>query len=499
MILRRAIPSSELQTFYDMKYLLSLLLFPLSICMNAQNLFYNLQSDPYSSFSNSIVTGENFILSNSFTVISSDLSISTIKKFTTDGNVTDSLILDDSVYNCIVELIPVNDTFLGVGTQYSTNSALYYLWIVFFDKNLNILNENKYDFSPHNIGLLSYCLDPDSNIVLFGCSIGQFVDYDNNFIFNISTEGDSIQFKWFNNSGVDYAYDILPKIDQTGYYTFESSHSGIVPNEIHVLDNNFNLEKIILGPHLRSNKNCALYLNDTTIIYSTLKDYSTIPSQTDFGVIMIDTNGTVFNEFLYGKPDTTIQLPPSTNLDSKYKDKIFVAGIININISNNSVTPCENSWIVINQLDSTLNLNWQRFIGGDNFYMLWDLIATDDGGCLLAGSKYDLQNPVNQMDAFIAKIGSNGEFLSHSELPKPIPDILLFPNPGGNFLNIRVSGPIEKATLNVLDIQGKLLKMLNLNYGDNQINTSELKSGTYILQIENDNKILLTTKWIKKE
>ena len=73
----------------------------------------------------------------------------------------------------------------------------------------------------------------------------------------------------------------------------------------------------------------------------------------------------------------------------------------------------------------------------------------------------------------------------------PIANILLFPNPAEQFVNIVLpEGLINKSTLNVYDITGKLVLQNILNEGImHTINTEKLSNGMYFVQIINDKRI----------
>ncbi|WP_317899529.1 T9SS type A sorting domain-containing protein [Aurantibacillus circumpalustris] len=61
-------------------------------------------------------------------------------------------------------------------------------------------------------------------------------------------------------------------------------------------------------------------------------------------------------------------------------------------------------------------------------------------------------------------------------------DFRVFPNPFSDLVSVEA---IASSTLMIFDLNGKLLLQSNLNKGQNQINTSELKSGVYFIQAQN--------------
>ncbi len=64
--------------------------------------------------------------------------------------------------------------------------------------------------------------------------------------------------------------------------------------------------------------------------------------------------------------------------------------------------------------------------------------------------------------------------------------INMYPNPAQDYVNIEISS--EKATLQIFDMQGRLVKQEQINDRNNQINTNDLQ-GTYIVKVISGNKL----------
>jgi hypothetical protein len=84
---------------------------------------------------------------------------------------------------------------------------------------------------------------------------------------------------------------------------------------------------------------------------------------------------------------------------------------------------------------------------------------------------------------------------------EPKTEIVIFPNPTTDYVNINMSG-VEfyngQQSYQLYDIQGRLLKQDQINQAESQINLTDLSSSLYILQIHEDNKVLKTFKIVKK-
>ncbi|QQS28707.1 MAG: T9SS type A sorting domain-containing protein [Sphingobacteriales bacterium] len=73
-------------------------------------------------------------------------------------------------------------------------------------------------------------------------------------------------------------------------------------------------------------------------------------------------------------------------------------------------------------------------------------------------------------------------------LPTSNNDILIYPNPASDFITIEVH---EKTTLNLLDLQGRLLKSLHLTNNAKKVDLSNLNQGIYLLELKNEKETVV--------
>jgi hypothetical protein len=74
-------------------------------------------------------------------------------------------------------------------------------------------------------------------------------------------------------------------------------------------------------------------------------------------------------------------------------------------------------------------------------------------------------------------------------------DIILYPNPGDNIVNIKSQEPLE--VVKIYNLHGKLLKTYhNINQNNFSIHT-EFPSGMYIFEVKT-NKTIQTIRWMAK-
>ena len=159
----------------------------------------------------------------------------------------------------------------------------------------------------------------------------------------------------------------------------------------------------------------------------------------------------------------------------------------------------DNSWILLTNLDSNLNLHWQRYYGGDAFYHLWGLKATPDEGCVIYAERYDENTQDEEYDMYILKVDTNGLLTSLNDSKFIIPQgMLIYPNPANSF--VRISSPWLNQTgqkdiiiTNSMGIEVKKMEFSALQESV-EINISNLPSGLYFISIYKDGRRMVTGK-----
>ncbi|MDY0077312.1 MAG: T9SS type A sorting domain-containing protein, partial [Bacteroidales bacterium] len=211
----------------------------------------------------------------------------------------------------------------------------------------------------------------------------------------------------------------------------------------------------------------------------------------------IDTAGYQFN--LLKVSDTTDYPCARGGVDFITNDTLFAGGTRNYN-NINPYYSNQPSWFMLFQIDSQLNVRWERFYGGDAYYVMRNLIATRDGGCLIAGTRYDyLNDPVPQTDIIVLKLNSEGLLTGQNELQESLlREAIVYPNPGSTIMQVRLAVQHPKAMLELFDSQGKLLLSQQLHEKESRINTAQLPPGTYIYRLSAATGLNESGKWIKQ-
>ncbi|MDP3014063.1 MAG: T9SS type A sorting domain-containing protein, partial [Candidatus Subteraquimicrobiales bacterium] len=218
----------------------------------------------------------------------------------------------------------------------------------------------------------------------------------------------------------------------------------------------------------------------------------------DVGVEKVDHNNNLLAYKIFGKPGAdTIDFPGSYSgaaiVDA---DNIYIPGTSNIDIMNHPYSTFL-SWVMLNKTDGNLNLQWQKFYGGDAYYILYSIIPTSDGGCVMLGTRYHPNNPTG-VDAYILKVGPDG-LMSVPEEPGGIQmrEAILYPNPGTTKLNIQTGH--DNLYIKLFDARGILHYEGSINQYYHIINTSQWQAGVYLYQITKGKEVMEQGKWVKVE
>ena len=91
----------------------------------------------------------------------------------------------------------------------------------------------------------------------------------------------------------------------------------------------------------------------------------------------------------------------------------------------------------VTKLDDDLNIIWERFFHIDGGFWLHSIEATDDGGCVILGEVAIL----GKYHIILLKTDENGSIngINDKLSDKITKELILYPNPGNEQLNIRTT------------------------------------------------------------
>jgi hypothetical protein len=262
------------------------------------------------------------------------------------------------------------------------------------------------------------------------------------------------------------------------------------------LDENLNQTKVMYYPRWLTGEYSAKVLPNNTLVASgNYNEYLWPELEYDYymATYIMDTGLHIVHEDYLTHPDTIIYFRPDC-LDYYYPNQIFSGATHNLQYLYSP----EPTWFVIAKYDSTLNLLYERYIGGDANYVLDNVCATSDSGVLLAGNYYDHTDEIERRKAVVIKLNLDGLLVGKNENHDDIKvsKALVYPNPGIEKLMVRTA--LKNCTFKLYNASGAKVLSQSLDNLITQIITSGFKTGTYFYVIEQNESIVESGKWIKQ-
>jgi hypothetical protein len=220
------------------------------------------------------------------------------------------------------------------------------------------------------------------------------------------------------------------------------------------------------------------------------------------GIIKLDSSDHLLQATYFGKiGDTSHHVGACSNLDFISPDNIYFGGTSNI-FEHHLIYQPENSWIMLNNIDSNLNINWQKFYGGDAFYYLWAIRATSDGGCLLLCTRYDADVQNEEMDIVVYKVDTNGLLTSTGDISTiPVQQLAIVPNPARDFVSVRYPDIFgyEDKEIEVFNSLGMPVFKVSASQdvSETRLDVTGLPAGLYFVVLKVDGKKVGTGKMLK--
>jgi len=392
-------------------------------------------------------------------------------------------------------MIDSNDSLIAFGTSTDTirnplgGYNLMKLEFRRLDADLNVYQEKAYSFPPHFRDFISEMREGIYNkYLIYGC----IHQYDSSytsfpFLYILNENLDSIDARFYLDiRAMPHCAKQLP--DSTIWLTDDLSPS------YYIIDNEMNfIEHEYARPHSINSPYGIKWDTDTSFYMTGEWDDG---NDHDIGLYRqfhpIDTADNIFKSW----GTSYLDLPAFSALDFHNKDSIFIGGTKNFGMFY-ATWP---NWYYILQTDSNLNIRWERFYGGDACYWMQKIIASNDGGCIMVGTRYDYQNVSEEdLDIHVLKLNSEGLLVgTPEEATIEMREALVFPNPGTDYLKVRVAAHYKQSTFELFDINGKIVLDENINGKWGEINTSALPFGSYIYRVYNKEGLFESGKWLKR-
>ncbi|MDP2423035.1 MAG: T9SS type A sorting domain-containing protein [Bacteroidales bacterium] len=465
----------------------------------------NFETPGQAKISNGIETPEgNFIfLVNNFASFPGS-SHTYILNTDANGNILQTVVVDFYDYIILHQIIYNEDdgNYFIIGGITSYNDFIIDSFFVSrWTEDLELLSYSKFagPFPGHTAILSMAIMDSNGQFVLVG--------YKKNptcfgFIYVLDNELNLVNQKIFNFSSFIFSVSQFIYENSGGYlFTFAGKPPGFISSGEYIVKTDYSLNVIdYYKTHQIHGWGYTFITKYSDTVFIVTGKYSP-PNPNisrDVGVEKVDHNNNLLAYNIFGKPGAdTIDFPglnPGAAIVDA--DNIYIPGTSNMDVIQFPYSPYL-SWFMLNKTDGNLNLQWQKFYGGDAYYVLYSIIPTSDGGCVMMGTRYHPNNPTG-VDAYILKVGPDG-LMSVPDEPGGIQmrEVILYPNPGTTQLNIQTGH--DNLYIKLYDARGLLHYEGDVGQYFHIINTAAWPAGVYLYQITKGREVMEQGKWVKGE
>lgn len=366
------------------------------------------------------------------------------------------------------------------------------LWACIIDSSLNIIDQKSYMTGPYSLAYSKMKLDYQNNILIYGKLLDSTA-MPHSLIFKLTSELDSISGKIYN--GGSTGQDLIERSDHKGYY-YLIIGMGDGSGKILTLDSDFNIQSINELADGIGNLGTIRLLNPTQYLVCAVKNPTSETNVHKIGVQLYDTGFQLIHYNIYGKTDTT-EVPASVkSIDFTDTSSLFIGGTSNISSSFYPFSTI-NDWYRLNCIDTSFNLKWEKFYGGDGYYNLFGILATHDGGCLMYGLFWDWHNISDHLNYIrLIKVSKDGLLSDKNGEPSDkVKEVILYPNPG--YDRILIESALKNLSMSLYDLMGNRVLSQSIESSTKAIDVSGLLPGIYFYQISSGVKVVDSGKWIK--
>jgi len=370
------------------------------------------------------------------------------------------------------------------------------LWLCIIDTSLNVLQSKSVPIHGYNLYHGRIFKNHNGDFICFG-TLEDTTSYKQNYAFayKFSPDLDSLRLKVFSDYWA-WGLDLIERNDWRGYYFIGIGFvAGGSSEKIITLTEEFDMVKSTNLPDISNMSNIS-YSDQKHLIATGERIYDWPSTEKrDIGVLRYDTLFNLLQSKAFGKKDTEDCPGFTKNIAVSSLNSISIGGTANINFS--AIYANQPSWFMLNNVDTSLSLKWQKFFGGDGYYTLWGMIPTKDSGCLMYGTFWDYQHIAEYVNYIsVIKVNKDGLLLGVDGEPSTLmKDVIIYPNPGND--HIWAMTQLPETSIEFCNITGKTVLTQPLLPGRTQINTSELTQGMYIYRVFNKTRQIQTGKWIK--
>jgi len=412
----------------------------------------------------------------------------------------------DTTYALFYSIHYINNKYYVFGAKSIEYPQITKLWFLQLDENLEIENEKLLSIPMSKwISYMNSIFDSDSNFVITGYTTRDDTNHNGNhfynndaFFYKLNISGDSIN-SVFYTSYVPYhfSFDIIESQDSSRYYSFVSHFTNVfgTSGQMLTLNKNFDSLDIDSIPLDVYDFYSPVYINQNKLLICG-KRGAEPPNDYALNVLTITDSCELINYNTFKKHNLR-DYPVMHRGISKNENNIYIGGTSNFDYTNPFWSTFD-SWFHLIKINPDITPVWEYWYGGDAYYVLYSILATSDGGCIMVGNRYDYETQDMERDIYIVKVNSDGLITWTQEIPIYKKLVTVYPNPGINILNIKTNQNHKNVNFELVNINGQVVLKQLLYSNILSLNVDILKPGIYFYRLTENNKIIETGKWIKK-
>jgi len=463
-------------------------------CTNAQTPAFE-----YQNLSDQMqIASFSFQDANDEYIIATDASQdSKIIKLDNHGNLLNTRMLKRDGYEVrIWHIFEKNDNYIALGIQSYLELDSTLLWILEMDKELNILNENHHFIAHHFTGLPFQCNTQYSDtLICTGSGVVDGIPLDQYGFKYISI--DEVIMSPMDWGFFEITNDIIVFPDNPDRYLINGF-------DLYITDAAFNIIDAFSTFHYGQVGDMHL-LSDSTFLLAGKDLFSGGPggpNQIRIGIF--DYTISEINSVLIGSAvsDSVSYTTFSKSIDT-FGDNIYLGGTSRV-IEEFPITLQEgNSNFILGKYDHDLDEQWVKLYGGDAYYFMTHMHATNDGGCLMIGTKHDYINTPGVNQLYVLKVDSDGEITNTTTIPLQTNTFSIYPNPATDYMVLEFEENIilpENAIFEIYDLLGRKMLEQKINNEITNIDVRSFGAATYVVVVKDgDGRVIGEERVVKVE
>lgn len=476
----------------------------------AQNSFTLVYGSEESKRPNCIKQIDDFyyLLSSDFILPSYMGNTAEIVKIDNSGKIIKKteLYTEGQVSGPLRKIYPLNSSeLLIIGGYRQSEDSNTSIWVIKMDTALNVIWDKIFNTEVTYLSRMSYTINTLGNLVLINTlSTGNPTYLQSILFLELTQNGDLVKSRYetTGNPMTTNGYSIISH--DNGYYAFVAGFTSYLPVpgmgicERLDLDSNFNITRVLPLPDGINLYMTALKISEQSYYLAGTAYYTDY--YTEIAIQKTDTSNTVLVSNHSGLPGDIRDGPAWLECMSiKNENSIYTGGTGHDVGPFNICNLLHPKVFILSNYDSLLNNRWTKYYGSDTAcYYMMDLDATNDGGCIMAGTILSPNTNPNKTDVIIIKVDSEGLITSSNKPGTRVMQALVYPNPGDDYLMLQTGRQNIGAIFTLHNLSGQKLIEQTVNSTSQHFSATGLPSGTYVWSLHKGNSVIETGKWIKQ-